>query len=142
MDFEVQGSEVLGPEIHTIAGRFTAAIESGDPERIRATLMPDATVWYGYRGPEGVTMPAEQAIATIVAMRAHVAEFRYIQAHCVPTERGYLQMSRIRSVSLRGTVIQVPAALEAEVDPCGLIASYREWIDIRHLQPFFAEMQG
>jgi hypothetical protein len=134
--------QAFDPTVHLIAARFTAAIESGNPDRIRAMLMPDATIWYGYRGPEGVIMGVEEAIATIVGMRVHVADFRYIQACCVPTDRGYLQMSRIRSVSKRGTVIHVPVALEAEVDSSSRLASYREWIDIRHLQPFFAELQG
>ena len=128
--------------VHLVAAQFTSAIECGDPDRIRAMLMPEATIWYGYRGPEGVKMNVEEAIATIVSMRVHVADFRYIQARCVPTEKGYLQMSRIRSVSRHGTVIQVPVALEAEVDPSGRLASYREWIDIHHLQPFFAEMRS
>lgn len=130
------------PSIHLIAAQFTAAIESGIPDRIRAMLMPDATIWYAYRGPEGMMMSVEEAIANIVGMRMHVAEFRYIQARCVPTNVGYLQMSRIRSVSKRGAVIQVPVALEAEVDSSGRLSSYREWIDIRHLQPFFAELRS
>jgi hypothetical protein len=128
-------------DIHAIAARFTAAIEQADVAALRAILTPGATAWFNYRGPEGATLSAEDAIANIIAMRRHVREFHYLSATRTPTETGYFQLSRVRCVTVRGTVLDTPVALDADVDPEGRIAGYREWIDSAHLAPFLAEMQ-
>ena len=132
----------LNIDNHLVGARFTHAVESADADAMRAIFAADATAWYNYRGPEGLMMSSEDAIANILGMRRHVEDFRYVHASRVPTETGYFQISRIRCVTKKGTVLDLPVALDADVNAEGRITAYREWIDSKDLRPFLVEMQG
>jgi ketosteroid isomerase-like protein len=124
-----------------LAERFAQAVLGADFDAFRALTTEDCTVWYNYVGDDALTLTREQAIANIQRMRPLVAKFEYHHVRRVLTEEGYFQMVEAHCRTHSGVEFQVPVCLLATVRG-GKIASYREFLDSKHLAPLAAPASG
>jgi len=119
-----------------VAERLFAAITAGDVGVVRALYAPQVRVWHN---SDGVVQTAEENLAVLGWVTAHIRGLRYEDVRRQATADGFVQQHVLRGTvgAGAGVAIAIPACIIATV--CGgRITRLDEYLDSAHLKPLLA----
>lgn len=125
-------------DILALAGRFFAAIETGNAEAVRQCYAPDVRIWNN--GMPGIASREEnlEILRGFIA-RSVSREYRNRQVDLLPD--GFVQQHLLVAVADDGHVLELPACVICRVAD-GCIEKLEEYFDWSGMPDWFARTQA
>jgi ketosteroid isomerase-like protein len=121
----VEEPTVNSDEILAFAARFSAALETGDREAVRAFYAPDARIWHN---TDGIEQTVDQNLKLFGWFVRTMTSRRYRVLRRVALEDGFLQMHVLEVTRQDGHSFKLDACAVVRMAG-GLIARIDEYID-------------
>ena len=110
----------------SIADDIFAAIEDGDPARVRACYAPDAVIWHN---TDRVEQSVDENLRVLGWLIDTFPRRRYDEVHRHEWHIGFVQQHVLRLTKQDGTVVELPACIVAKVAEDGKITRIDEYLD-------------
>jgi SnoaL-like domain len=109
----------------TIAARFAAANNSGDPAASAALFAPGALTWHNF---DEVEVTREQSERTVAWLRRTVADLNWTEVATLPTPNGFVAQ-QVMPGTAPGGPLRVQSCVVVTLDDDGLITRIDEYLD-------------
>lgn len=120
------------PDALTVAGLYTAAVNGGDVEALRALHEPDARIWHN---TDGTTQTVDQNMAVLAWLRRTMPDLALADVRPLATAEGFVQRHTIVGTA-HGHAVAVPTCLVVDLSPAGRIRVVEEYLDSASLTAF------
>jgi ketosteroid isomerase-like protein len=108
-----------------VAELYTAAVNGGDAEALRALHEPDARIWHN---TDGATQTVGQNMAVLAWLRRIMPDLALADVRRLATAEGFVQRHTVVGTA-HGSPVAVPTCLVVELSPAGRIRLVEEYLD-------------
>lgn len=114
----------------SVADEIFAAIEDGDPDRVRACYAPEAVIWHNV---DGIEQSVDDNLRVLSWMIDRFPKRCYEEVHRHEWHFGFVQQHVLRLTKHDGTLVELPACIVAKLGSDGKITRIDEYLDSAHV---------